>query len=188
VDFLTQLSPIDLFIVGALALGVFAGFTQGMIRYALNAVVVLVAFVVASQLHTPIAQAFGFWNAFTPALRDQVLFLLTFVALVVGGWFLVRVLYRRTSLPIIRQLDELGGAVLGLLFAAMSMVFALLVMDSFFRVVPDAEAAGAGFLRGIYTAMDGSILIDFFRGTLIPTFGALARPFVPPDIAALLEL
>ncbi len=187
-DFLTQLSPIDLFIVGALAAGVFAGFTQGMIRYALNAMVVMVAFVIASQLHAPIAQAFGFWNAFTPALRDQVLFLVTFVGLVVAGWFLVKVLYHRTSLPIIRQLDELGGAVLGLLFAALSMVFTLLVMDSFFRVAPDAETAGAGFLHGIYTAMDSSVLIEFFRTVLIPTFGALAKPFVPPDIASLLEL
>lgn len=187
-DFLTQLGPIDLFIVGALAVGVFAGFTQGMIRYALNGLVVVVAFVVASQLHTPIGQAFGFWNALTPALRDQVFFLITFVGLVVGGIFLVKVLYKRTSLPVIRQLDELGGAVLGLLFAALSLVFTLLVMDSFFRVVPDAEAAGAGILRGLYLAMDGSILIEFFRNTLIPTFGALARPFVPPDIAALLEL
>ena len=36
-DFLQSLKPIDLFIVLILAGGVFAGFTQGLIRYALNA-------------------------------------------------------------------------------------------------------------------------------------------------------
>ena len=46
-EFLQRLGPIDLVIVAGLALGVFAGFTQGMIRYALNILVVLAAFIVA---------------------------------------------------------------------------------------------------------------------------------------------
>ena len=35
--------------------------------------------------------------------------------------------------------------------------------------------------------MDGSVLVDFFRTTLIPTFGVVATPFVPSEIAELLE-
>lgn len=186
-DFLTRLSPIDLFIVLALAAGVFAGFTQGLIRYALNAVVVVVAFVIASQLRGPMFDLLGFWQAFTPQLREQIIFLVLFVALVVGGWFVIRAFYRRTRLPIVKQLDELGGAVLGLLFAALSLTFLLIVMDSFFTVASDADVASAGWLGGLYQAMNGSVLVDFFRSTLIPTFGAVARPFVPSEIAELLE-
>ena len=186
-DFLTRLSPIDLFIVAALAAGVFAGFTQGLIRYALNAVVVVVAFVIASQLRDPMYDLLSFWNAFTPDLRRQIIFLVLFVGLVVGGWFVVRAFYKRTRLPIIKQLDELGGAVLGLLFAALSLIFLLIVMDSFFTVASDADTASTGWLGGLYRALDGSILVDFFRSTLIPTFGAVARPFVPSEIAELLE-
>jgi hypothetical protein len=35
--------------------------------------------------------------------------------------------------------------------------------------------------------MDGSVLVAFFRDTLIPTFGLVARPFVPSEIAQFLE-
>jgi uncharacterized membrane protein required for colicin V production len=187
VEFFSQLSPIDLFIVAALAVGVFAGFTQGMIRYALNAVVVVVAFIIASQLRDPLFDLLSFWGAFTPPLRQQIIFLVLFVALVVGGWFVVRAFYRRTRLPVVKQLDELGGAVLGLLYAALTITFLLIVMDSFFTVAGDAEVASTGWLGGLYTALDHSVLVEFFRSTIIPTFGAIARPLVPSEISELLE-
>lgn len=187
-EVLTKLTPIDLFIVLSLAGGVFAGFTGGMIRYALNGIVVVLAFIIASQLRAPLFDLLSFWDAFTAPLREQILFLVLFVGLVIGGFFLVRLFYRRTRLPIVRQLDELGGAVLGLLFAALSIVFTLIVMDSFFTTASDAAVAGAGPLKWLYETMNASILVQFFRDTLIPTFGALARPFVPSDIATLLKL
>jgi uncharacterized membrane protein required for colicin V production len=187
VEFFSQLSPIDLFIAASLAAGIFAGFTQGMIRYALNAVVVVVAFVVASQLKAPIFELLSFWQAFTFQLREQIIFLILFIGLVIGGWFLVRALYHRTRLPIAKQLDELGGAVLGLLFAALSIVFLLVVMDSFFQVASDSEVARAGWLKSFYDAMDKSVLVDFFRTTLLPTVGLVARPFVPSEIGQFLE-
>lgn len=186
-EFFTRLSPIDLFIVAVLAAGVFAGFTQGLIRYALNAVVVVVAFVVAAQLKGPLYDVLGFWEAFNPALREQIIFLVLFVGLVIGGWFIVRTFYSRTRLPIVRQLDELGGAVLGLLFAALTIVFLLVVMDSFFQTASDTEVASSGFLEGFYETMNASVLVEFFRDTLIPTFGFVARPFVPGDIGQYLE-
>lgn len=187
-EFFSRLSPIDLFIVAALAAGVFAGFTQGLIRYALNVVVVIVAFVIASLLRDPLFETLSFWEAFTPDLRAQILFLLLFIGLVVGGWFVVRALYQRTRLPIVRQADELGGAILGLVFAAVAMMFLIIVMDTFFESASDSAVAGAGFLAGFYDAMDGSVLIDIFRQTIIPTFGFVVRPFVPSDIARFLEL
>jgi uncharacterized membrane protein required for colicin V production len=187
VEFFARLSPIDLFIVLVLAAGVFAGFTQGLIRYALNAVVVVVAFVIASQLRGPLFDLLSFWEAFTPDLREQIIFLVLFIGLVVGGWFIVRTFYQRTRLPIARQLDELGGAVLGLLFAALCIVFLLTVMDSFFLNASDSDRAASGFLLGFYEAMDGSVLVEVFRSTLIPTFGFVAKLLVPGDIAELLE-
>ena len=110
-----------------------------------------------------------------------------FVGLTIGGWFLVRIFWKGTRLPIAKQLDELGGAVLGLLFAALSIVMTLVVMDSFFRTAPDAAVNGAGPLTSIYTAFNNSVLVDFFRSTLIPTLGQLARPFVPQEIAEFLQ-
>jgi len=186
-DFLTKLGPIDLFIVALLAAGVFAGFTQGMVRYALNIVAVIVAFIIAGLLRDPFDSILGGWNMFAPELRLQLVFLILFVGLTIGGWFLVRVFWRGTRLPIAKQLDEIGGAVLGLVFAALTIVLTLVVMDSFFRTATDATVSTAGPLKGFYEAMDSSVLVDFFRATLIPTLGQAARPFVPSDIGEFLK-
>jgi uncharacterized membrane protein required for colicin V production len=185
-EFVTKLGPIDLLIVAALAAGVFAGFTQGMIRYALNIVVVVAAFIIAAQLRDPIFHLLDFWEAFTPELRQQLIFLLLFVGLTVGGWFIVRTFWKGSRLPVAKQLDELGGAILGLVFAALSIAMTLVVMDTFFKTAPDNSIAGAGPITWFYQTMDKSVLVDFFRSTLIPTVGQVARPLLPADIAKFL--
>ncbi len=186
-EFLSRLTPIDLFIVVSLAGGVFAGFTQGFFRYLLNIVALIVAFIIAAQLRDPVFQVLGFWEAFTPELRREIVFLVLFVGLTIGGWFLVRIVWKGTRLPIAKQLDELGGAVLGLLFAALSIVLTLVVMDTFFKSAPDAAVNSAGVLASIYQAFNSSVLVDFLRSTLIPTLGQVARPFVPTGIAEFLS-
>ena len=182
-EFLQKLGPIDLLIVAMLAAGVFAGFMQGMVRVALNIVVVIVAFIIAGQLRGPFDAILQGWNVFGPELREQLVFLFLFVGLTIAGWFIVRVFWKGTRLPIAKQLDELGGAILGFVFAALSIVMTLVVMDTFFRSAPDAAVNSSGPLLGIYDALDSSALVDFFRATLIPTLGQAARPFVPEEIA-----
>ena len=183
-DLLTELSWVDLVIIGVLAAGVFAGFTQGMIRYVLNAVAVIVAFVLASQLKEPVVDLLGFWRAFTPEGRELLIFVLLFFGFVIAGFFVIRALYHRTRLPVIRQLDELGGAIFGLIFAALVLTFQLVVFDSFFR----SGGETGGWVASYYGSLNDSVIIAFFRETVIPTAGFLARPFVPKEIADLLVL
>jgi uncharacterized membrane protein required for colicin V production len=182
VELLGRLGWVDLVIIGILAAGVFAGFTQGMIRYVLNSLAVIVAFILASQLTGPLVELLGFWRAFTPEGRELLIFVLLFVGFVVAGFFAIRALYHRTRLPIVRQLDEIGGAIFGLLFVALLLTFQLLVYDSFFRTGGET----GGWVAGYYNALNDSVIIQFFRETLIPTAGFLARPFVPEEIADLL--
>jgi uncharacterized membrane protein required for colicin V production len=182
VELLAQLSWFDLVIIAVLAAGVFAGFTQGMIRYVLNAIAVIVAFVLASQLKGPMVDLLGFWRAFTPGGRELLVFVLLFVAFVVAGFFTIRALYHRTRLPIAKQLDEIGGAIFGLVFAALVLTFQLLVFDSFFRTGGET----GGWVASYYAALNDSLIIQYFREILIPTAGFLARPFVPREIADLL--
>jgi uncharacterized membrane protein required for colicin V production len=183
VEVIAELNWVDLAIIAILAGGVFAGFTQGMIRYVLNAIAVIVAFVLAAQLKQPLVDLLSFWTAFTPAGRELLVFVVLFFGFVIAGFFVIRALYKRTRLPIIRQLDEIGGAIFGLIFAAMVITFQLIVFDSFFR---DGNETG-GWVKAYYEALDTSLIVAFFRETIIPTAGFLARPFVPEDIAALLE-
>lgn len=181
-ELLTQLGWVDLVIIGILAAGVFAGFTQGMIRYVLNALAVIVAFILAAQLKGPVFDLLRFWDFLTPEGRELLIFVVLFVGFVLAGFFVIRALYHRTRLPVVKQLDELGGAIFGLVFAALVLVFQLLVLDSFFR----AGGEAGGWLGGYYEAMNDSIIIQFLRETVIPTAGFLARPFVPEEIARLL--
>ena len=181
-DVLARLSWFDLVIIGILAAGVFAGFTQGMIRYVLNALAVIVAFVLAAQLKGPIVDLLGFWRAFTPEGRELLIFVLLFFGFVLAGFFAIRALYHRTRLPIVRQLDEIGGAIFGLIFAALVLTFQLLVFDSFLRTGGET----GGWVASWYEILNHSLIIQFFRDTLIPTAGFLARPFVPREIADLL--
>jgi uncharacterized membrane protein required for colicin V production len=119
VELVAELSWFDLVIIGLLAAGVFVGFTQGMIRYVLNAVAVIVAFVLAAQLKDPVFDLLRFWGAFTAAGRELLIFWVLFAGFTIAGWFVIRALYRRTRLPIVRQLDEIGGAIFGLIFVAL---------------------------------------------------------------------
>jgi uncharacterized membrane protein required for colicin V production len=183
VDVIGQLTWFDLVIIMALIGGVFAGFTQGMIRYVLNAIVVIVAFVLAAQLKGPIIDLLRFWRAFTPEGRELLVFVILFFGFVIAGFFVVRALYHRTRLPIIKQLDEIGGAIFGLIFAAMVITFQLLVFDSFFM----GGGQTGGWVASYYDALNDSVLVQFFRETIIPTAGFLARPFVPGEIADLLN-
>jgi uncharacterized membrane protein required for colicin V production len=182
VELLSELSWVDLVIILVLAAGVFAGFTQGMISYVLNAIAVVVAFILASQLKGPIHDLLGFWTMFTAEGRELLIFILLFVGFVVAGWFIIRATYRRTRLPVAKQVDEIGGAIFGLIFAALVISFQLVVYDSFFK----GGGETGGWVAGYYQAMNDSLIVGFFRETLIPVVGFLARPFVPDEIALLL--
>ena len=181
-ELLTRLSWVDLAIIAALAGGVFAGFTQGMIRYVLNAIAVIVAFVLASQLRDPVFELLRFWGAFTPEGRELLIFAVLFFGFVIAGFFVIRAFYRRTRLPIVKQLDEIGGAIFGLIFAALVLTFQLVVFDSFFK----GGGETGGWVAAYYDALNDSVIVGFLRETIIPTAGFLARPFVPDEIARLL--
>lgn len=181
-ELLAQLNWIDLAVIVVLAAGVFIGFTQGAIRYLLNCIAVLIAFVLAAQLKGPIVGLLGFWTAFSPAGRELLVFVLLFIGLVVAAWFTIRAMYARTRLPVPRQLDELAGGLFGLLWVGLLITFHLLVYDSYFL----AGAEPVGWVGGYWEALNESLIVQFFRDTLVPTAGFLVRPFVPAGIAQLL--
>jgi uncharacterized membrane protein required for colicin V production len=179
VELLSQLTWVDLAIIVLLAVGVFVGFTQGMIRYILNCVAVLIAFVLAAQLTAPLVDLLGFWNAFTPEGRQLLVFNILFYTFVVAGFLVIRVLYRRTRMPIPRQLDEIGGAIFGLLYVALIICFGLVILDTFF----EGGGQTGGWVNGLYEALNSSVIIEFFRVTILPVAGFLVRPFVPSEVS-----
>lgn len=187
-DVLTGLNWIDFVILIVLAGAVFAGWTQGFARYLTAAIGALLAFVVASQLKGPLTDALStFWTAFEPVTRELLVYLFLYIGLNVLFWFIARAFFLRTHISIAKGADEVGGAVCALLYAVVSIVLLLVVLDSFYAPSPGTTLASAGFLDGFYPAMNDSILVGYFRNVVIPTFGYIARPFVPSEIARHLQ-
>ncbi len=193
-DFFGQLNWVDFGLIIVLAAGAFFGFQQGVIRYVLSWVSLVVAFILAAQLKGPVTDALStFWTAFDPPVREFWVFIFLFMAFSVGGWFIVRIFYRTTRLPIVKEIDEVVGALLGITFAATFIVLFLVVFDSLFKVTtlpgtPPLPADQTGWLKSFYDAMNKSVLVGVFNHTVIPIAGTLARPFVPSEIAQFLKL
>jgi hypothetical protein len=182
VEVVRSLSWVDLAIILVLAVGVFAGFTQGTIVYLLNSLALLVAFIVAAQLKGPLIDLLSFWTAFTAEGRELIVFMALFIGLSVAAWFIIFRAYRRTRLPIAKQLDEIGGAILGLLYVGLFISLFLVVLDTFFL----GGGEGPGWLTGLYDGLNRSLIIGFFRDNVLPIVGFVMRPFVPDEVADLL--
>jgi uncharacterized membrane protein required for colicin V production len=184
VEFLTQLNWIDLVIIIVLAAAVFAGWTQGFARYLTASIGALIAFIVASQLKGPLTDALStFWTAFAPPTRELLVYLFLYIGLNILIWFVARAFFLRTHISIAKVLDEVGGALCGMLYAVVSIVFLLVVLDTFYAPESGATLASAGFLDSFYELMGDSLLVGYFRDVVIASFGYIARPLVPPEIA-----
>jgi uncharacterized membrane protein required for colicin V production len=182
VELVRSLSWVDLAIILLLAVGVFAGFTQGTITYLLNSLALLVAFIVAAQLQAPLIDLLSFWTAFTAEARELIVFLVLFIGLSVAAWLVIWRAYRRSRLPIPKQLDEIGGAILGLVYVGLFISLQLVILDSFFL----NGGEGPGWLTAYYDGLNGSAIIGFFRDSVLPILGFAMRPFLPDEIASLL--
>ena len=182
-DLLTQLSWVDVAILALLAFGIFLGFTQGIVRYLLNLAAVFVAFIVSAQLKGPIADVLSVWQQFAAEGRELFFFLLFFLVLTFGLWFLIRAFFSRTRMPVGAVLDEIGGAIFALAYVAIFISFHLVVLDSFY--IGDG-AEPTGLLGAYYNALNDSFIVGYLRETVVPAIGYVARPFVPGEIAQLL--
>lgn len=181
-DLVQSLTWVDLAIILVLAVGVFAGFTQGTIVYVLNTLALLIAFIVAAQLKGPLIDLLGFWTAFAPEGKDLIVFMILFIGLTVAAWLVIFRVYRRSRLPIPKQLDEIGGAILGLVYVGLFITLQLVILDSFF--VEGGE--GPGWLTDYYNGLSESLIIGFVQDNILPIVGFVMRPFLPDEIAALL--
>jgi len=183
VEVIAEFTVADLVVLATLAGGVLMGFTQGTLRYILSSVAVLVAFVVASLLKGPIADALGtVWRASTPQQQELWIYVALLVIGLIGGWFLVRTFFRQTRLPIYRLLDEIGGAVLGVLFVVLVYSVVLVALDTYFLQADQALVDASPVLGPLYQFLNDSVLVSWFRDYVIPVVGFVLRPFVPDDI------
>ncbi len=184
---LSGIGTVDLLLV-LYFMGFFVlGFAQGTIRRLLGLGSILFSFLLAVNLAAPLGEFLGAnWTQFPKEYSYMVGFLTVFVAssvafaLVVQGFYQTQPLFQKA-----RFVDEIIGALLGLVQAALILGAFIIILDSFFRIpgIP-ADPQELPFLRTIWEALNTTKFVELFRDTLIPAFFALTGLFIPDTIKA----
>ncbi|MGD8735338.1 MAG: CvpA family protein [Anaerolineae bacterium] len=169
------LNPFDALIVLALVAGAAWGFIRGLIRVTLSLIVLYVASILAVAFY----RAFGHFidNIFgmPTALNEAIAFVLILVTAVIIANLILNRTYKDTALPGVRQIDQLGGLVVGFLVAAVWIGLAIVVI----AFLLGARLGGA-------SAWQENMLLYFRSSNLIPVFYdflsvvfSLLRPWMP---------
>lgn len=189
-EFISWLTWADILVVLVLAIGALLGYMQGFLYYAVAWIAVIVAFVIASLLKDPVADGLAFWTTYDDSAREVIVFLALYVLLLLVLWFVIGPLIRGTVLPIPRAANEVAGAIFGVIFGALALVFFTAALGSLYGqpggVGQASSRSDADALRALYVALDGSVLLDGLRAVVIPTAGWVARFLVPDDVKPIL--
>jgi uncharacterized membrane protein required for colicin V production len=176
------LNPFDILIIFALLGGAVLGFIRGLVRMALNLVVLYVAAVLAMTFYDKAGRWIGYMSGMPPTISQGIAFLLILALTTIAITSVLRRTYRDTELPGIRQIDQLGGMVIGFFLATIWIGFSIVAL---------------AFMLGTPVTQDDSLrqnLIAYFQSSnLIPIFYsflpvalATLRPWMPqglpPDI------
>ncbi len=187
VGFITSQTLFDilflLLLLGALVLG----FVQGAIRRLLGIVSLVLAFLIAVNLRDPLGAFLAKnWTQFPTEYSYMLAFLGLFVLGAVLLTILIQGFYHRSLIRNSQALDEIVGAVLGVLQAILLVGLLGIILDSYFKVPGAPHTSGElGFLRSLYEAWDGSEVALVYRDVLIPAFLSLVGWLVPDAIEAL---
>jgi uncharacterized membrane protein required for colicin V production len=183
--FLSGIGTVDLLLV-LYFIGFFVlGFAQGTIRRVLGIGSVLFSFLFAVNVAAPLGDFLGSnWTQFPREYSYMVGFGTIYIAsslafaLVIQGFYKPQPLFQKA-----RFVDEVLGAVLGLVEAALIFGATLIILDSFFRIpgIP-VSSNELPFLRDFWGGLDGTKFATLFRETLIPSFFLLTGLFIPDKI------
>ena len=172
------LNPFDILIAFSVLVGTALGFVRGLVRMLLTLAVLYVAAVLGLTLHRPLSNWIIYIFGMPASISLGLAFLLIVALASVIMNFVLRHTYKDTELPGIRQIDQLGGMVVGFLVACVWVGFFILVL-AFFLTAPDTQLTG--FQQN---------LLDYFRrSALVPIFYdflgialATLRPWMPKGL------
>ncbi len=186
-EFLGGIKTVDLLLILVFMAFFVLGFAQGTIRRLIGIGSILFSFLFAANLADPLGSFLGSnWTQFPRQYSQMLGFLTIFVAaslafaIVVQGFYRPQPLFEKA-----RFADEILGGLLGVLQAGIILGAIVVILDSFFRVpgIPK-QSNEVIILRDLWTALDGSRIVDLFRTTLIPAFFALFGLFIPNALKA----
>ncbi len=185
---IASINPFDLLAVFAVGAFFVAGFIQGTLRRLLGLAILLVSFLLATNIRDPLGAWLGrYWTQFPVEYSYMLAFGGSFLLLYLAGSIAVQTFYRRTQLIARSTLaDELLGAFLGLLQAVLLIGAMITILDSFFAHAVVAESPNElGILRSIFTFYDPSLTARVYRELLIPGFLGLFAWITPASLRTL---
>jgi uncharacterized membrane protein required for colicin V production len=176
------LNPYDFLIALALAGGVALGFVRGLVRMVLSLVVLYVAAALAMVFYPKVGTWVHQMSGLPLAVSQGLAFLLLLAVVAILLNFLLHRTYRDTELPGIRQVDQLGGMVVGFFLTVVWIGLSLLVL-SFMLSTP--ISGNDAFHLSMVSYFQTSNLIPIFY-KFLPIALATLRPWMPkglqPDI------
>lgn len=179
------LNPFDVLIAFALVAGTALGFVRGLIRMALSLLVLYIAAVLAMTFYDEAGRLLRYMFGLPEAISQALAFLLILILTTTLVNFILRRTYRDTELPGLRQVDQLGGMVIGFFLSIIWIGFAILAL-AFVLAMP---VTGESSLHlNLLSYFNNSNLIPIFYA-LLPIMLATLKPWMPkglpPDIFAL---
>jgi uncharacterized membrane protein required for colicin V production len=171
------LNPLDVIIILALLAGTAWGFVRGLIRMSMNLVVLYIAAVLAMTFY----DEFGAWlkrlsNAtLADTSYEAIAFIFILLVTAVVLIFVLNRTYKDTELPGVRQIDQLGGLVIGFLLTAVWIGLALIAIAFTLRVQIEGGEVAVGTVA---TYFRSSNLIPVFYRFLPVAFTTL-KPWMP---------
>ncbi len=176
------INPFDVLIVFTMLAGVALGFVRGLVRMAMSLLVLYVAAVLAITVYLPLGRWVRYLLGLPVSISHGLSFLLLLVLTSVILNFILRRTYKETELPGVRQVDQLGGLVIGFFLTAVWIGFAILIVAFFLGAPLGSEASFHGSMLAYFRS---SILIPIFY-RFLPVALATLRPWMPrglpPDI------
>lgn len=155
----TWLNPFDILIIFGVLLGVGLGFIQGLVRMLLSLAVLYVSAVLGLTFHRSLSNWIIYIFGLPESLSLGLAFLLIVIVVSTVINFVLRRTYKDTELPGIRQIDQLGGLIIGFFIACVWIGLAILVL-AFFLQASDVQNTG----------LQQNLLAYFRRSALVPIF------------------
>jgi uncharacterized membrane protein required for colicin V production len=188
VGFIHSLNVFDLVMAFVFALAFVLGYIQGTLRRLLGLGSILFSFLLAANLRGTVGGYFADnWHQFPREYSYMLGFGIVFVvgtvvfSLVIQGMYKHQPLFEKAN-----AVDELLGGLLGVVQAAVILGAAIIILDSYFRLVLIADQSGEVILlRDLWKAIDGSSIVHLYRDVLIPGVYTIFGPLIPAEIRTL---
>jgi uncharacterized membrane protein required for colicin V production len=171
------LNPFDVLIIFALLAGIALGFYRGLVRMTLSLIILYVAMVLAMTFYQLAGRGIAYLSGgILPRSSNEALAFAGILMLtaVVANFVLHRV-YRDTELPGIRQIDQLGGLVMGFILICTWIGLAILALAF---VLEATDTASSSLRDNMLQYFHTSFLIPIFY-RFLPIVIVTLRPWMP---------